>query len=101
MHAHTRTHTHTHTIVLYFTLSSVPTDGRPYVGDAATSSSSLPSDEPEYQLRLCHVTEWPDFPGFGFNVQTLRDKPGQYVGGVDADSPAAAAGQLHRIREYE
>jgi len=38
------------------------------------------------------VTEWPDFQGFGFNVHTLRDKPGQYIGKVDADSPAAAAG---------
>ena len=63
------------------------------IGDP-TTSPSLSSDrnDVEYQLRLCHVTEWPGFDGFGFNVHTLKDKPGQYVGHVDTDSPAAAAG---------
>jgi len=41
------------------------------------------------------VVEWPDFNGFGFNVHTLRDKPGQYIGKVDTGSPAAAAGLSH------
>jgi len=38
------------------------------------------------------VIEWPDFDGFGFSVNTLRDIPGQFVGKVDTGSPAAAAG---------
>jgi len=38
------------------------------------------------------LIEWPDFDGFGFSVNTLRDIPGQFVGKVDAGSPAAAAG---------
>jgi len=63
-------------------------------GDRATSSTSSSNGrhDVEYHLRLCHVVEWPDFSGFGFNVHTLRDKPGQYVGKVDSGSPAAAAG---------
>lgn len=63
------------------------------VDDHASSlSSSNGRNDVEYQLRLCHVVEWPDFTGFGFNVHTMRDKPGQYVGKVDTGSPAAAAG---------
>jgi len=69
------------------------------VGDPATSSSApCDGDGVGHRLRLCHVTEWPDFPGFGFNVHTLRDKPGQYIGKVDADSPAAAAGRRNSVR---
>ena len=69
-------------------------------GDRATwsTSSSNSRHDVEYHLRLCHVVEWPDFNGFGFNVHTLRDKPGQYVGKVDSGSPAAAAGSSSSSR---
>ena len=66
------------------------------IGDRAASLSGG-RDGVEYQLRLCHVVEWPDFDGFGFNVHTLRDKAGQYVGNVDTDSPAAVAGSASVI----
>lgn len=44
----------------------------------------LPEDAP--QPRLCHLTKWPDFDGFGFNLQL-----GQFIGKVDDDSPAQHA----------
>lgn len=78
--------------ILLYTLSVL--DRYVSTGDRATSSTSSSNSrhDVEYHLRLCHVVEWPDFSGFGFNVHTLRDKPGQYVGKVDSGSPAAAAG---------
>lgn len=41
--------------------------------------------------RLCHIIKWPDFQGYGFNLHAEKDKPGQYIGSVDADSPAEDA----------
>lgn len=49
---------------------------------------SLPPDAPA--PRLCHLIKWPDFDGFGFNLQL-----GQNIGKVDDDSPA----QLADLRE--
>jgi hypothetical protein len=45
---------------------------------------SLPEDAP--QPRLCQLSKWPDFDGFGFNLQL-----GQFIGKVDDDSPAQHA----------
>ena len=42
--------------------------------------------------RLCHVYKWSDFPGFGFSLNAEKGKKGQYVGQVDKQSPAEAAG---------
>lgn len=42
--------------------------------------------------RLCHVTKWNNFDGYGFNLHAEKNKPGQYIGKVDAGSPADAAG---------
>ena len=50
----------------------------------------LASDAPA--PRLCHVVKRADFEGFGFNLYTDRAKKGQFIGKVDADSPAQAAG---------
>ena len=36
--------------------------------------------------------KWPDFQGYGFNLHAEKDKPGQYIGSVDVDSPADDAG---------
>ena len=44
------------------------------------------------QPRLCLLTQRPDFHGYGFNLFAAKNKPGQYVGLVDEDSPAEAAG---------
>ncbi|CAG2109009.1 unnamed protein product [Medioppia subpectinata] len=42
--------------------------------------------------RLCHLIKWPDFDGYGFNLHAEKAKTGQYIGKVDADSPAQLAG---------
>ena len=51
---------------------------------------SLPDNAP--RPRLCRVTKWPDFDGYGFNLHAEKSKPGQFIGKVDADSPAETAG---------
>ncbi|XP_023939678.2 Na(+)/H(+) exchange regulatory cofactor NHE-RF1 [Bicyclus anynana] len=42
--------------------------------------------------RLCHVRKVATFDGYGFNLHAEKGKPGQYIGKVDAGSPAEAAG---------
>lgn len=42
--------------------------------------------------RLCHIVKRADFDGYGFNLHAEKGKPGQYIGKVDDDSPAEAAG---------
>ena len=42
--------------------------------------------------RLAHLTKSPDFVGYGFNLHAEKGKAGQFIGDVDAGSPAAAAG---------
>lgn len=45
-----------------------------------------------YNIRLCHIIKWIDFDGYGFNLHAEKGKPGQYIGKVDENSPAEAAG---------
>lgn len=42
--------------------------------------------------RYCHIVKRPDFDGYGFNLHSEKIKPGQYIGKVDANSPAEEAG---------
>jgi len=42
--------------------------------------------------RLCHLVKWEEFEGYGFNLYAEKNKPGQYIGEIDPDSPAEAAG---------
>lgn len=42
--------------------------------------------------RLCHIIKRDDFDGYGFNLHAEKGKPGQYIGKVDDNSPAEAAG---------
>ena len=42
--------------------------------------------------RLCHLVKWDNFEGYGFNLYAEKNKPGQYIGEIDHDSPAEAAG---------
>merc|ERR1711915_707182 len=53
------------------------------------------------QPRLCHVKKWPNFDGYGFNLLAEKNKPGQFIGAVDANSPAEAAGLLQGDRIVE
>lgn len=53
------------------------------------------------KCRLCHIKKWDHFDGYGFNLHAEKGKPGQYIGKVDDNSPAEAAGlrQGDRILE--
>lgn len=42
--------------------------------------------------RCCTIRKWSDFNGYGFNLHAERGRAGQYIGKVDDDSPAQAAG---------
>ncbi|KAL4225570.1 hypothetical protein ACF0H5_016258 [Mactra antiquata] len=44
-----------------------------------------------YHPRLCIIRKWPDFQGYGFNLHAEKEKKGQYIGLVDANSPAEDA----------
>ena len=60
-----------------------------------------PTTDHPYKLRLCHLRLWPDFQGYGFNLHAKKNQPGQYVGKVDAGSPAEAAGLREKDRILE
>jgi C-terminal processing protease CtpA/Prc len=60
--------------------------------NGVSSSPSPPSTTHPYNARLCHVRTWVNWPGFGFNMQSQKGKPGQFIGSVDAGSPAELAG---------
>ncbi|BFZ05033.1 hypothetical protein BsWGS_08074 [Bradybaena similaris] len=49
-------------------------------------------EDDSYRPRLCHLKIWPHFQGYGFNLHAERDKPGQFIGLVDDNSPASTAG---------
>ncbi|XP_076308581.1 uncharacterized protein LOC143224001 [Tachypleus tridentatus] len=53
-------------------------------------SSELPPDAPA--PRLCHIIKWPDFEGYGFNLHSEKSRRGQYIGKIDAASPAELGG---------
>ena len=50
------------------------------------------SDDSTLVPRECTISKWSDFNGYGFNLHAERGKAGQYIGKVDDDSPAQAAG---------
>lgn len=52
-----------------------------------TSSSSIPEHH-----RLCLLIKRENFLGYGFHLHAEKGKPGQFIGKVDADSPAEDAG---------
>lgn len=45
-----------------------------------------------HSARLCHIIKRENFDGYGFNLHAEKGKPGQYIGKVDDNSPAEAAG---------
>ena len=42
--------------------------------------------------RLCHLRKWRDFDGYGFNLHADKNKGTQFIGVIDAHSPAETAG---------
>ncbi|EDW00692.1 probable serine/threonine-protein kinase DDB_G0282963 [Drosophila grimshawi] len=51
-----------------------------------------PPTLPPGVTKTCHIVKRPDFDGYGFNLHSEKVKPGQFIGKVDADSPAEGAG---------
>ncbi|XP_060564024.1 Na(+)/H(+) exchange regulatory cofactor NHE-RF1-like isoform X1 [Ruditapes philippinarum] len=49
------------------------------------------SESHNFHPRLCHIKKWPDFQGYGFNLHAEKEKNGQYIGLIDANSPAEDA----------
>ena len=58
-------------------------------------------DEYELRPRSCTIKKWADFRGYGFNLHAEKGRAGQYIGKVDADSPALAAGMKEGDRIVE
>ncbi|KAH7957419.1 hypothetical protein HPB52_018741 [Rhipicephalus sanguineus] len=52
-------------------------------------------------LRLCHLSKWPNFEGYGFAVNADRHRNGQFVAHVDFGSPAHLGGLRKRDRIVE
>lgn len=50
----------------------------------------IPPDAP--RPRLSHIVKREDFNGYGFNLHAQKARPGQFIGIVDAGSPAEDAG---------
>ena len=61
--------------------------------------TSIPDNAP--RPRLCHVTKWPHFDGYGFNLHAEKTRPGQFIGKVDENSPAEKAGLIEGDRIVE
>ncbi|XP_071545754.1 uncharacterized protein [Panulirus ornatus] len=61
--------------------------------------SDIPDNAPSPRLSI--IVKWPDFEGYGFNLHAEKSKPGQYIGKVDAGSPAEVAGLLEGDRIIE
>ena len=52
--------------------------------------SEIPADAP--RPRLSHMVKRENFNGYGFNLHAQKNRPGQFIGIVDAGSPAEVAG---------
>ncbi|KAH8384690.1 hypothetical protein KR093_005564 [Drosophila rubida] len=57
-----------------------------------TPKMPTPPTLPPGVTKTCHIVKRPDFDGYGFNLHSEKVKPGQFIGKVDANSPAEAAG---------
>lgn len=57
--------------------------------------------EPKDGLRLCHLSRWPHFDGFGFALNDNRKRQGHFVAHVDFGSPAHLGGLRKRDRIIE
>lgn len=62
--------------------------------DGATGAAQL-------RPRLCHLKKWSHFQGFGFNLHAEKTRNGQFIGKVDANSPAELAGLKEKDRIIE
>ncbi|KAK8767069.1 hypothetical protein V5799_006153 [Amblyomma americanum] len=73
---------------------------------AETTSSSAPPPPPSETtqsdgLRLCRLSKWPNFDGYGFNLHADKKRQGHFIGQVDAGSPAELGGLRKNDRLVE
>jgi C-terminal processing protease CtpA/Prc len=63
----------------------------------------IPPDLLPYRARLCQMNQWPGFTGYGFNLHSNNSDENldHFVGRVDENSPASAAGLLMGDRIVE
>ncbi|EDW79703.1 uncharacterized protein Dwil_GK17877 [Drosophila willistoni] len=59
---------------------------------SSSPKTPTPPTLPPGVTKVCHIVKRPDFDGYGFNLHSEKVKPGQFIGKVDAKSPAEAAG---------
>lgn len=60
--------------------------------NCSSKDNASPKNNKYPNGRYCHIVKRPDFDGYGFNLHSEKIKPGQYIGKVDPESPAEAAG---------
>ena len=60
----------------------------------------MASDHPP-PPRLCQIAKVDNFDGYGFNLHAEKNKPGQFIGKIDAGSPAEVAGLKEGDRHGE
>lgn len=65
----------------------------------STKSDSIDASAP--RPRLCRLRKWSYFQGYGFNLHAEKTRNGQFIGKVDANSPAEAAGLKEKDRIIE
>lgn len=70
-------------------------------GGKSSSKSQTSTSSNQRATKICHLIKRPDFDGYGFNLHTEKSKPGQYIGKVDANSPAEVAGLREGFRILE
>ena len=70
---------------------------------AEQMATLIPPDPFQFRARLCEMSKWPDFTGYGFNLYADKtvENTDQFVGRVDDNSPASAAGLLPGDRIVE
>ncbi|XP_022226492.2 Na(+)/H(+) exchange regulatory cofactor NHE-RF1 [Drosophila obscura] len=57
-----------------------------------SAKTPTPPTLPPGVTKTCHIVKRTDFDGYGFNLHSEKVKPGQFIGKVDAKSPAESAG---------
>lgn len=62
------------------------------MSSTTTPKTPTPPTLPPGVTKECHIVKRPDFDGYGFNLHSEKVKPGQFIGKVDDNSPAQAAG---------
>lgn len=65
------------------------------------TESQSANNNSRYRARLCHLKKWQTFDGYGFYLQSEEGVRGIFIGKVDPDSPAEAAGLRRNDRIIE